>query len=165
MRTNWKSSIEGFYKPQRGDMLIGCDARRCEPIQKPQRGGMLIARVVAIRLSTADFMPLLRSLGLFGGFVVSINMVLLRSYNCPRKARCWRVANSASSSASDARCAVFSVSTAVTPRANSRGNSKGEAPEVRHVYSPVPFSVCPPIEARFPDLEPRMNTNRPEWNA
>ena len=29
----------------------------------------------------------------------------------------------------------------------------------------VPFSMRPPIEARFSDLEPRMNTNRHEWNA
>jgi predicted MFS family arabinose efflux permease len=43
-------------------------------------------------------------------------------YNSPLKARCWRVAKSASSSASDARCAVFSASTAVTRRANSRCN-------------------------------------------
>ena len=46
-------------------------------------------------------------------------------HSSPRKARCWREAKSASSSASDARCAVFSSSTAVTRRANSRCNGMG----------------------------------------
>ena len=46
-------------------------------------------------------------------------------YSSPRKARCWSEAKSASSSASDARCAVFSFSTAPTRRANSRCNSMG----------------------------------------
>ena len=46
-------------------------------------------------------------------------------HNSPRKARCCSEANSASSSASDARCAVFSFSTARTRRANSRCNSMG----------------------------------------
>src|SRR5438309_341831 len=40
-------------------------------------------------------------------------------YNSPRKARCWREAKSASSFASDARCAAFNRSTADTCAANS----------------------------------------------
>ena len=67
----------------------------------------------------------------------------------PRKARCWRVAKSASSSASDARCAVFSASTAVTRRANSRCNGMGgTGTRIAVRLSRLMFDSCDRFRAR-----------------
>ncbi len=67
----------------------------------------------------------------------------LHYHNSPRKARCWRVAESSSGSASDARCAVFNASTAVARRANSCCNEIGGRPDTSQA-SQGSHQIVPP---------------------